>query len=308
MTGSIFIEAILGFGLEVVIALFIAMAYKGVAVEPKADEPLPDSIKSMTFSLKRSITFAATFDAGFDADSARGNKRLFSSKSLDRKTIDETLNAPGVVRTEDPGRSGQVLKFAGANKTALFFEAAGNMPYQPDGPWSGTVSYFLKVDPVKDLPPDFVDPLQITEKAWNDAAFWNDFTRDDKPRKFRLGILPDLKHWNPKGDIDFDKLPDAEKPAIVVADPPFRGEWVHVLFVFENFNSGKNDATARLYLNGKLAGEAKGRNQKYTWNTAKAVIFIGINFGGMMDDLMIFDRAVTAEEIRMLASLGAKPN
>ncbi|MBI1325480.1 hypothetical protein GC170_20130 [bacterium] len=256
--------------------------------------------------LRKSLTFSATFDSGFDAELARGDARLHSAKSLDRKAIDESLSAPGVKRVTDTQRSGQCLHFEGPNKTALFFKAAGNMPYRPDGPWSGTVSYFLKVDPAKDLPPDFVDPLQITEKAWNDAAFWNDFTKDDRPRKFRLGILPDLKHWNPKGDIDFDKLPDAEKPAIVVADPPFRGQWVHVLFTFENFNSGKSDATARLYLDGELAGEAKGRNQKYTWDPAKTVIFIGINYGGKLDDLMIFDRAITAEEAKTLAAHGSK--
>lgn len=267
---------------------------------------MPTFASDLPPDLKKSLSFSATFDSGFDADFARGDARLHSAKSLDRKMIDVTLTAPGVKRVTDTQRSGQCLQFEGPNKTALFFKAAGNMPYRPDGPWSGTVSYFLKVDPAKDLPPDFVDPLQITEKAWNDAAFWNDFTKDDRPRKFRLGILPDLKHWNPKGDIDFDKLPDAEKPAIVVAEPPFRGQWVHVLFTFENFNSDKSDATARLYLDGKLAGEAKGRNQKYTWDPAKAVIFVGINYGGMFDDLMIFDRAVTAEEAKTLSAHGSK--
>lgn len=256
--------------------------------------------------LKRSLTFSATFDSGFDADLARGDGRLYSSKTLDRKIVDDTLSAPGVERVDDPDRIGKVLKFTGPNKTALFYKVADNLPYDQQGPWSGTVSYFLKVDPARDLPPDFVDPLQITDKAWNDAAFWNDFTKDDRPRKFRLGILPDLKTWNPKGDIDFDKLPDDLKPAVVVTDPPFHGQWVHVLFVFENFNTGKTDGTARLYLDGKLAGEVKGRNQRYTWDPAKAVIFVGINYSGMFDDLMIFDRAVTAEEIQALAGSGKR--
>ncbi len=265
----------------------------------------PAAAADLPPELKKSLTFAATFDTGFDADHARGDARLYSSKTLDRKVVDERLTAPGVALVNDPRREGKTLDFAAPNKTALFFKAAGNMPYRPDGPWSGTVSYFLKVDPANDLPPDFVDPLQITDKAWNDAAFWNDFTKDDRPRKFRLGILPDLKHWNPKGNIDFDKLPDSEKPAIVVVDPPFRGQWVHVLFTFENFNSGKSDATSRLYLDGKLAGEVKGRNQKYTWDPSKAVIFVGINYGGSFDDLMIFDRAVSADEVRELARHGS---
>jgi hypothetical protein len=259
-------------------------------------------------ALKKSLTFSASFDKGLDADFARGDARLHSSKTIDRKTIDEALTAPGIERVADPDRTGQVLKFARPNKTFLFYSVKDNMPYQPNGPWSGSISYFLKVDPSRDLPSDFVDPLQITEKAWNDAAFWNDFTKDDRPRKFRLGVLPDLKTWNPKGDIDFDKMPDAEKPAVVVASPPFRGQWVHILIVFENYNTGRNDGAARLYLDGKLAGEATGRNQKYSWDPTKAVIFVGINYAGSMDDLMIFDRAVTADEARFLSESGrSKP-
>lgn len=255
-------------------------------------------------ALKESLTFSASFDISLDADFAKGDARLYSSKTIDRKTIDESLTAPAIERVADPDRTGQALKFAGPNKTFLFYKVQGNMPYKPNGPWSGSVSYFLKVDPARDLPNDFVDPLQITEKAWNDAAFWNDFTKDDRPRKFRLGVLPDLKTWNPKGDIDFDKLPDADKPAVVVASPPFRGQWVHVLFVFENYNTGRNDGASRLYLDGKLVGEAAGQSQKYSWDPTKAVIFLGINYGGMLDDLMIFDRAVTADEARFLSESG----
>ena len=50
----------------------------------------------------------------------------------------------------------------------------------------------------KDLKPGFCDPIQITDKAYNDSAIWADFTKDDKPRHFRLGVFGALKSWNPE--------------------------------------------------------------------------------------------------------------
>ena len=44
----------------------------------------------------------------------------------------------------------------------------------------------LKLDPETDLEPGFCDPLQITDKAYNDSAVWVDFPKDDIPRHFRL--------------------------------------------------------------------------------------------------------------------------
>ena len=74
--------------------------------------------------------------------------------------------------------------------------------------WSGTVSFWLRLDPDKDLEPGYADPIQITDKKWDDASFFVDFTKDDKPRHFRLGIYSDLKVWNPKG-LNFDTMPTA---------------------------------------------------------------------------------------------------
>jgi hypothetical protein len=49
----------------------------------------------------------------------------------------------------------------------------------------GTLSFWLRLDPQKDLAPGFTDPIQLTDKAYNDSAVWVDFTKDDVPRYFR---------------------------------------------------------------------------------------------------------------------------
>jgi hypothetical protein len=263
------------------------------------DTPLPAA-------MARSLSFAATFDRGLDADWARGDARIHSATAINRQEARVGLGGPGVDRPAVGGRSGGALRFTQENQRVVYYPAKDNFPYRATGGWSGTISYFLSLDPEKDLPESWSDPLQITERAWNDAAFWNDFTKDDRPRKFRLGVLADLKVWNPDNQ-DFDLLPDAEKPAVVVDRPPFAaGEWTHVLVTFERFNTGLPNGEARLYLNGKLQGVVKDRNQQYTWDPDKTAIFLGLSFAGLIDDVMLFDRALSEEEIQWLARRGAE--
>jgi hypothetical protein len=249
----------------------------------------------------KSLTFAATFDRGFEADFARGDTRLYSSKTLDRKVVDDTLEAEEVVTVTGGVGTGRMLQFRPGRKNFLFYKVKDNLKYMADGPWSGTVSYWLKVDPEKDLPKDYVDPLQITQKAWNDAAFWNDFTKDDRPRQFRLGVLADLKVWNPD-NRDFDKIKDAEKPAVVLYKSPFTSEkWVNITISFSQFNTGEKNGRARLYLDGKLQGEVTGQNQRYSWDPQKAAILLGINYVGGFDNLLIFDRELDEAEISAIS-------
>ena len=169
--------------------------------------------------------------------------------------------------------------------------------------WSGTASFWLRLDPQVDLGDWYCDPIQITEKAWNDAALWVDFSKDEKPKHFRLGALADLKVWNPT-NRDFEKMTAAERPIYVVTQPPFsRGTWTNVVITFEKFNTGKPNGLAKLYLNGKLQGAVSGRNQIYSWDQEKAAIQIGMGYVGLYDDLAFFDRALNEAEIKVLNTL-----
>ncbi|MFO0804245.1 MAG: LamG-like jellyroll fold domain-containing protein [Gemmataceae bacterium] len=181
------------------------------------------------------------------------------------------------------------MKFVKKSGKVVLFKAAENIAYRKEN-WSGTVSFWLKLDPNKDLGDWYCDPIQITEKTWNDGALWVDFSKDDKPKHFRLGAFADLKVWNP-ANKDFEKMAAAERPMHTVTKPPFmRDRWTHVAFAFENFNTGKADGAAKLYLDGKLQGAITGRNQRFTWDVEKAAIQLGMSYVGLFDDLALFDR------------------
>lgn len=265
-----------------------------------AEQGLPEGLAA-------SLTFAATFDHGFDADVARGDPTFFSAATAARENPVAGPDGPGVDRVAEGGRSGGALRFTQENQRVHFFRVVDNLPFDAPGGdgWSGTISYFLSLDPESELPPTYVDPIQITQNAWNDAAIWNDFTKDDRPRVFRLGVLPDLKVWNPN-NTDFDALPASKKPVVSVDHSPFAsGRWTHVAITFDRFNTGRPDGEARLYLDGDLQGTVSGWNQRFSWDPSQAVIFLGLSYAGLLDDLMIFDRPLSADEVQQLTEAAA---
>jgi hypothetical protein len=259
-----------------------------------------------TEALRKSLIFHAPFDGSADAEFARGDKRIFTAASggaAARKDAKPGLHRGDVVILPGKGRFGDALKFGKKDKATVFFSGERNMAYSKEN-WAGTVCLWLSLDPDKDLEPGFSDPIQITDKTWNDAAFFVDFTKDDKPRHFRLGAYADFKVWNPAntkfGDIPHEKLPLSPH----VTRPPFaRDRWTHVVFTFERFNTGKPDAVAELYLDGKSVGAIRNRVQTFTWDEGRAAIMLGLSYIGLMDDLAIFDRALTAEEAAALYGL-----
>ncbi len=91
---------------------------------------------------------------------------------------------------------------------------------------------------------------------------------------------------------------------VAVAKPPFDANtWTHVAFTFERFNTGKQDGLATLYLNAEKQGELANRTQTFTWDPAQAAVMLGLNYVGLMDDLGLFDRALTKQEIAFVYGL-----
>lgn len=254
-------------------------------------------------SLRKALTFHASFDGQPDADFALGDKRVYTASSFNRTDSKPGLHRADVKIVKGQGKYGDALRFGKKDKGIVFFHADKNMGYRAKN-WSGTVSFWLRLDPDKDLDPGYADPIQITDKKWDDAAFFVDFTKDDKPRHFRLGIYSDLKVWNPKG-VNFDTMPTADKPfSNEVARPPFGADkWTHVLFTFSDLNTGRGDATGKLYLDGKFVADIRDRTLTFTWEPTKAVIMLALSYIGLFDDLAIFDRALTDEEVKYLYGL-----
>ncbi len=249
--------------------------------------------------LREALHFHAPFDGTADAKIAEGDKRILTAESLARKTLTPGIHREHVRLVTGEGRYGDCLRFTARTDQVLCFP--GTAMHYADKDWSGSVSFWMKLTPDTDLPAGYCDPLQITQKAWNDGAFFVDFDKD-LPRDFRLGTFSDLLYWNPE-NIEWDKWPVEKRPMVTVHKPPFaKTEWTHVAFTFQNINAAdKSPATATLYLNGQSQGELR-QPMKFTWEKPNVLIMLGIEYVGDLDDLMIFRKALTEKEIQFLAT------
>ena len=252
-------------------------------------------------SLRANLRFLATFDRSFDADYAHGDPLLYSAPSYSKLdgTMPGVMN-PDVVIAKGQGRYGDALQFRKKNTQAVFYRASVNSGYRARN-WSGTVSFWLSVSPDTDLD-GYTDPVQLTDKTYNNAAIWVDFTRDDKPRHFRLGVFGDSAAWN-KANLPSDKDPFFNQRTVVVTQPPFaRGQWTHVAIAFTGISTDSG-GTAKLYLNGKLAGTATGIKEPFNWEPFLATVRLGVNYTGLFDELSMYTRALTDPEVDALYKL-----
>jgi hypothetical protein len=88
---------------------------------------------------------------------------------------------------------------------------------------------------------------------------------------------------------------------IEIKNHPFnRQDWVHVAFTFRNFNSGMSNGEAIGYLNGEYAGKLSNIEQTIRWNLGFSAIWLGYNYIGYMDELAIFNRILSADEVRFI--------
>ena len=197
------------------------------------------------------------------------------------------------------------MRFSSPERTSTLSSIAPRETAYTTSEWSGTISFWLSLDPAVDLEPGFCDPIQLTDSAYNDAAIWVDFIGENA-RQFRLGIFGDLSEWNP------DELSPNDNPfftdrLIAVDEPPFEsGQWTHVAITFSGINTASG-GTANLYLNGSARPKTmEGLNESFTWDASRGEVRLGINYVGLFDELSIFDRSLSAElsAARLVSSIG----
>jgi hypothetical protein len=262
---------------------------------------LPLAAQNRETALRQALLFYASFDTGIDADHAAGDKRLFTAPSYKEKDAAKPgLHHPDVSIAAGKGRFGDALEFRRKNTRAVFYSADRNANYR-DGVLEGTVSFWLNLDPERDLEPGFCDPIQITDKAYNDSAIWVDFTRDERPRHFRLGVFGALKSWNPD-NLPPEKNPDFERRLVVLAKHPFqRGKWTHVAVTFAQLGAG--NGRAALFVDGAHVGTREGIAEPFHWDHQRAAIRLGVNYVGLFDELALFNRPLSEAEIRALRGM-----
>ena len=255
-------------------------------------------------ALRDALAFAATFDAGLDADFARGDGRLHRGPQWGppRRGEPGLVESGAVTRERRGALRGSALRFHRRTDELLFFFGEQNAPWK-ERDWSGTVSFWLRAEPAGELADGFCDPVTITSKDWNDAGLFCEFEKRATFRHFRMGAYADLAVWNPTSK-PWEQLAYEEKSlAGVEADDHFGGRYTHVAMVFERFNSGRSDGVARLFLDGRAAAELSPRTQTWSWKAADQRIILGLNYVGWLDELALFDRALSAGEIAALHAL-----
>ncbi len=250
--------------------------------------------------LRQALTFHASVDGGTNAAFALGDPALYSA-SARKAAAAATPGAPAdaIAIAPGAGRYGDALRVRLGASPFVFYKGDRNIAWQPRD-WSGTVAIWMSLDPDADLAPGYSDPLIITPRAWNDAALFVDFTRDDVPRRFRFAAFADRKVWDPK-EREGEAVAVAERPMVELTGRRFaRGAWTQVAWTWSRFNAGAADGVLTCYLNGETVGVLEGRPQTYTWDPRDVSIALGVQFIGLMDDLAIFNRALDPAEIKTL--------
>jgi hypothetical protein len=250
-------------------------------------------------SLSKALTLHASFDKGLAADFARGDKACYVLQGKELVTAAPTNE---VQLAPEAGRYGGALHFTKKNNFRPAFKDSGTLGYN-DKNWSATVSLWLRLNPDQDLEPGYCDPVQIVGDDSKKGFIFLEWSKDETPRYFRYAIRPLFPIWNPN-NIAWDQIPFEKRPMVQVERAPFSREaWTHAVFTLENINDKSKSQVGRLYLNGKLQGQIEKWNLTFGWDPNRVLLVLGASYVGHMDDLAVFNRAITDEEAKLLYGL-----
>jgi hypothetical protein len=251
-------------------------------------------------SLRSALLFHASFDGRLDADFAAGDPKLYTAPTGNRAQAVAGLPASNVViHAKGQGRFGDALDFTTKMRPVVFFRGEKNLGYASNG-WSGAASFWLKLDPDKDLQPGYCDPLQFVAQSWDEGNMFVEFSKDHTPRHFRYAMQPQKKSWNP-GNRGWESFAERERPMVAVHQPPFsREKWTHIVFCFANINSGREDGWGRLYLDGKDQGAFENWQLVFNWDEKSTALTLGLSYIGWLDDVAVFSRPLSGSEVQQV--------
>ncbi|MEY4004287.1 MAG: hypothetical protein RLZZ221_383 [Verrucomicrobiota bacterium] len=255
-------------------------------------------------TLRSALVFHAPFDTTADASFAKGDPRVYTA--ADRtKRANATPGLPPAEDTRivaDAGRFGGALEFRRKIKPQVFYRGGDNLGYQPKN-WQGSISFWLRLDPDRDLEPGYCDPVQFVGQAWNEGNLFVEFSKDHTPRHFRFAIMAVTRYWNPQ-NRKWEEMPEPERPMTAVHRPPFsRERWTHVLVTFSRINSGAPDGRGTLYLDGRKQGSFSGWNNTFNWDVSQSALTVGLAYTGFIDDLAVFNRELDDAEAATIFAL-----
>jgi hypothetical protein len=243
-------------------------------------------------SLKKAVTFYASFDESLKPEVGVGAiKTRFGDPKDPKKLIFEDGHNKDIYKIAKKGIAGGCLECTDVlpNRGRFFYPVKGNLAFKKGG-WGGACSMWINMDPAA-LKLQFCDPVQITQKGANNGGIWFDFN-DAKPRDLRMGMFPAV----PDGKTGA-KESDVDAPMVWVKRVAFKsGEWRHVVMSWDNIDN----AIATLYIDGKKIGDVKDRAIAMDWDIEKAGVYTAVGYTGLLDEMALFNRALTQEEVTAL--------
>lgn len=250
-------------------------------------------------ALKSSLVFHASFDSMLNADFSKGDKTAVIKKGKEFVPCvfndDVKLDATG-------GKFGGCLHFPKKGATRPQFSGVNMLGYN-DKSWSATVSAWLRLTPDEDLEPGYCDPVQIVGDDTKKGFIFLEWSKNETPRFFRYAIRPLSHIWNPT-NVAWDEIVFDKRPMVQVANAPFRREvWTHAVFTLDQINDKTAKTSGSLYLNGKLQGRIEGWDLTFDWKPESVALVLGASYVGHLDDLAVFDRALSDGEVRQVFQL-----
>jgi len=247
----------------------------------------------------RALTLHASFDQNLNADFGKGDRLACIRLG---KEIVPALPSEEVKIVEGAGRFGGALWFPKKGNTRPQFKGTDVLGYNERN-WSATVSVWLRLDPDKDLEPGYCDPVQIVGDDSKKGFIFLEWSKDETPRIFRYAIRPLFDIWNPD-NVKWDEIPFAKRPMVQVERAPFSREaWTHVVFTLENLHDKTRKPIGKLHMNGQLKGTIENWDLTLGWDPASVLLVLGAAYVGYMDDLAVFNRALTDAEVKQLFAL-----
>ncbi|MFV0446588.1 MAG: LamG domain-containing protein [Planctomycetaceae bacterium] len=249
-------------------------------------------------ALGKALTLHASFDAGLNADYSAGSPDCVVAvgKELQPAEFNDHLQAI------PDGRFGSAMRFPHKSTYRPQFAGAGTLDYSPTD-WNRSVSLWMRLDPDRDLEPGYCDPVQILGDSTPAGFIFLEWSKDHTPRHFRFAVRPLVTIWNPK-NVGWEEIPDDQRPMVKVEKKPFRRDrWTHVVFTLEHLNNATVNPQARLFIDGEPRGAIENWDLRLGWTPEQVRLVLGASFVGDMDDLAVFDRALTAAEVKQLHQL-----
>jgi hypothetical protein len=273
------------------LGISVVAIYSPVAPAADADET----------ALHKAVALYASFDDEVRMDFGNG-ERVPGTRSVDpadkkQFVFEKGFDAKYFRIVAGKGIAGSCLEAVDLPPRGgrLYFPAKGNVAFRTDAGWGGAFSVWVNTDPNRLLKTPFCDPVLITQKGLNNGSIWAHFN-DARPRALQAGTYPSI----PDGREPVPEE-DPKAPLTRLKDVNFKtGEWHHIVLSWDRFNTGKKDGTHTLYVDGKKIGDLQGHGIGMDWDIERTRVYVAVNLVGLLDELAVFHRPLTADEVTLL--------